>query len=144
MAFSRMLSCSAVAFLSFASVAAADPVVVVGDETRAAIQDALDALGGPGTVIIPPGRYRIEEDATLLIRNDGVTLQGSGTDQTVLYRDVDTANTVMVRASGRQQVRVTGIRFEGVTSPDSAGTEVGVQMNNTVDFRVDHCFFTRT
>jgi len=143
MAFSRML-CWVVPFLSFASVAAADPVVVVADETRAAIQDALDTLGGPGTVIIPPGRYRIEEDATLLIRNDGVTLQGSGTDQTVLYRDVDTANTVMVRASGRQQVRVTGIRFEGVTSPDSAGTEVGVQMNNTVDFRVDHCFFTRT
>src|SRR5262249_48865172 len=63
---------------------------------------------------------------------------------TVLYRDVDTTNTVMLRARNRQRVRVTGMAFQGVTSPDSAGTEVGVQMDSTVDFRVDHCFFTRT
>src|SRR5215469_7862047 len=120
--FPRMLCCCFAGFLFCAGVAAADVIVVEG-ETRAAIQDALNRVGDGGTVIIPPGRYLIEEDATLVIPNDGITLEGSGAaaNQTVLYREVDTQNTVMVKSSGRRLVRITGIRFQGVTSPDSAG-----------------------
>src|SRR5215470_14231908 len=73
----RGLICScAVVFLLGAGAASAGPVIVVADQTQEAIQAALDALGGPGTVLIPPGQYEIE--GTLLIRTDGVTLQGSG------------------------------------------------------------------
>jgi hypothetical protein len=116
-------------------------VIVVADQTEEAIQAALDALGGPGTVLIPPGQYEIE--GTLLIRSDGVTLQGSGADQTLLYRLTDGTNTSLVRSSSHRQVRITGISFQGVTAPDSNGVEVGIRLDNSVDFRVDNCFFTR-
>ena len=131
----------AVVFLLGAGAASAGPVIVVADQTQEAIQAALDALGGPGTVLIPPGQYEIE--GTLLIRTDGVTLQGSGADQTLLYRLTDGTNTSLVRSNSHRQVRITGISFEGVTSPDSNGVEVGIRLDSSVDFRVDNCFFTR-
>src|SRR5215471_3677960 len=84
-----------VAFLLSAGVASAD-VIVVDGSTRAAIQDALNMAVDGDTVLIPPGQYLIEAAEMLLMPRDGVTLQGSGADQTVLYRDVDTTNTVML------------------------------------------------
>lgn len=138
----------AVAILSLAGAAAAQTVIVVTDQTQAGIQAALNALRGPGTVMLPPGRYQI--DGTLMIRNDGVTLQGSGMDQTALIRLVDGTNTAMVRSTGHAQVRVTGIRFEGASIRDPDGTElsngreVGVLLENAADFRVDNSFFTHT
>jgi hypothetical protein len=144
----RMWGFVVAAILSLAGAAKAQTVIVVTDQTQAGIQAALNALRGPGTVMLPPGRYQI--DGTLMIRNDGVTLQGSGADQTVLFRVVDGTNTAMVRSTGHAQVRVTGIRFEGVSvrDPDrgelSNGREVGVLLENAVDFRVDNSFFTHT
>jgi hypothetical protein len=132
---------SATGSLLAASIASAGPIIVVEDQSQAGIQAALDELGGPGTVILPPGQYQIE--GTLLIPSDGVTLQGSGTDQTLLYRLTDGTNTSLLRSTAHQQVRITGISFQGVTSSDSNGVEVGIRLDNSVDFRVDHCYFTR-
>lgn len=122
-------------------------VIVVEDQTEEAIQAALDELGGSGTVALPPGRYPV--DGTLTIRGDGVTLQGSG-DSSVLFRTIDGTTTPMVTSPGHQQVRITSIRFEGFSNLDpdfgqlSSGQEVGVHIADGVDFRVDHCTFTRT
>jgi len=123
----------------------AGPVIVVDGGTEAAIQTALNGLRGAGTVIVPPVQYEIETTQGLVIRNDGVTLLGSGADQTVLFRAVDRSDriTYMVQSRGHAQVRVTGIRFEGF-SPDSGGLEVGVLLENATDFRVDNSFFTHT
>ena len=148
--FGRMWCCAVAALLFLARVAAAQPAIVVDEQTQAGIQRALNALHGPGTVILPAGRYQI--DGTLIIRDDGVTLQGSGADpdETVLFRVADGTNTAMVRSTGHAQVRVTGIRFEGASVRDpelgelSNGREVGVLLENAVDFRVDHSFFTHT
>jgi len=125
----------------------AQTIIVVQDQTQQAIQDALDSLGGPGTVIVPAGRYPV--DGTLIIRGDGVTLQGDG-DDTELFRTIDATTTPMVVSTGQQLVRITGIRFEGFSNLDpdfgqlSSGQEVGVHIADGVDFRVDHCTFTRT
>jgi hypothetical protein len=126
----------------------AQRTIVVRDQTQAGIQRALNDLQGPGTVVLPPGAYQI--DGTLIIRNNGVTLQGLGSDQTILFRAVDGTNTAMVKSIGHSRVRVTGIRFEGVSAWDpvrgelSNGDEVGVLLENAPDFRVDNSFFTHT
>ncbi len=136
----------AAACLCIAGAATAE-VIVVGDQTQEAIQAALDQLGGPGTVIVPPGRYQV--DGTVVIRNDGVTLQGSG-DASVLFRSVDDSTNPMVESTRHAQVRITGLRFEGFSNVDpnlgelSNGREVGVHIADGADFRVDHCSFTRT
>lgn len=127
--------------------AATAQVIVVGDQTQEAIQAALDELGGPGTVIVPPGRYQV--DGTVVIRNDGVTLQGSG-DASVLFRSIDDSINPIVESIRHAQVRITGLRFEGFSNVDpnlgelSNGREVGVHIADGADFRVDHCSFTRT
>ncbi len=146
--FLRTCGLSAMAVSLLAGTAFAQRTIEVREQTQAAIQRALNDLQGPGTVVLPPGGYQI--DGTLIIRYDGVTLQGSGSDQTVLFRTVDGTNTAMVKSTGHSRVRVTGIRFEGVTVWDSVrgelsnGKEVGVLLENAADFRVDNSFFTHT
>lgn len=149
---------SAAAVLLLAAAASAD-VIRVEEQTQAAIQTALNRVHPPGTVIVPAGRYRLDtRDAQgrlvpLRVRSSDITLQGEGMDQTVLFRaaeDDDPAMIAMVRSTGFARVRITGIRFEGVSilDPDgreaSIGHEIGVYLENAEDFRVDHCFFTHT
>lgn len=149
-------TCAAMLFV--AAAASADVIRVEGD-TQAAIQTALNRVHPPGTVIIPAARYRLDSRDSqgrltpLRIRSSDITVQGEGSDQTVLYRDPvddDPANTVMLRSTGNARVRITGIRFEGVSilDPDghetSVGHEIGVQLQDAEDFRVDHCYFTHT
>ncbi len=146
--FLRTYGLSAMAVSLLAGTAFAQRTIEVTDQTQAGIQRALNDLGGPGTVVLPPGGYQI--DGTLIIRSDGVTLQGAGSDQTVLFRARDATNTAMVKSTGNSRVRVTGIRFEGASAWDpvrgelSRGREVGVLLENAADFRVDNSFFTHT
>jgi Pectate lyase superfamily protein len=106
------------------------------------IQDAINALTGPGTVEVAPGRYQIE--GTLAIPFDGVVLRGAGADQTIFFRQTDGTTTPMVHARNVQGIRVSGIRFEGVTAAESNGQELGVQVEDVANFRIDRCYFTRT
>src|SRR5262249_10413368 len=149
---------AATVMLLLASIASAD-VIIVQDQTQAAIQTALNRVHPPGTVIIPAGRYRLDQRDTqgrtvpLPIRSSDITVPGHGSDPTVLYRDAqddDPSITVMLRSVGNARVRITGIRFEGVSFPDpsgqegSIGHEIGVDLQGSEDFRVDHCYFTHT
>src|SRR5258707_11464947 len=108
--------CCFVAILCWVGTAAAD-VIVVQEQTQAAIQTALNRVRPPGTVVLPPGRYQI--DGTLFVRIDQLTLQGAGSDQTVLFRQIDGTTSSLLRSTGHAQVRVTGIRFEGVQEPSN-------------------------
>jgi len=136
--------------LFLAGVAAAD-VIVVQEQTQAAIQTALNHVQAPGTVVLPPGRYPLNaRDALgrlvpLRVRSSDITLQGAGADQTVLFRapeDDDPGMIAMVRSTGFARVRVSGIRLEGVSILDpngqetSVGREIGVYLENAEDFRV--------
>ncbi len=145
--------------LLLAAVAASADVIVVQEQTQAAIQTALNRVQPPGTVVLPPGRYPLDvRDAQgrlvpLRVRNSDITLQGAGMDQTFLFRaaaDDDPGMIAMVRSTGFARVRISGIRFEGVSILDpngqetSVGKEIGVYLQNAEDFRVDRCFFTHT
>src|SRR5260370_15944504 len=125
---------SAAAVLFLAGAAAAD-VIVVQEHTQAAIQSALNRVQPPGIVVLPPGRYPLtardsqQRLMPLRIRISDLTLQGAGGDQTVLYRepaDDDHGMIAMVRSTGFDRIRVTGIRFEGVSILDSEGLEASV------------------
>jgi len=144
--------------LLLAAAASAD-VIVVQEHTQAAIQTALNRVRPPGIVVLPPGRYPLDaRDAQgrlvpLRVRNSDITLQGAGMDQTVVFRaaaDDDPGMIGMVRSTGFARMRISGIRFEGVSIVDpngqetSVGREIGVYLENAADFRVDHCFFTHT
>ncbi len=157
-AISKSWHVSAAAVLLLAGAAAAD-VIVVQEQTQAAIQRALNQVQPPGTVILPPGRYPLDSRDSqgrlmpLRVRISDLTLQGAGGDQTVLFRaaeDDDPRMIAMVRSTGFDRVRVTGIRFEGVSILDSdggetsIGKEIGVYLENAEDFRVDHCSFSHT
>ncbi len=154
---SRCWYASAVVLL-LAAAASAD-VIVVQEHTQAAIQTALNRVRPPGIVVLPPGRYPLDaRDAQgrlvpLRVRNSDITLQGAGMDQTVVFRaaaDDDPGMIGMVRSTGFARMRISGIRFEGVSIVDpngqetSVGREIGVYLENAADFRVDHCFFTHT
>jgi len=155
---SKSWRASAAAVLFLASAAAAD-VIVVQERTQAAIQSALNRVQPPGIVVLPPGRYPLNARDSqgrlmpLRVRISDLTLQGAGGDQTVLFRaaeDDDHGMISMVRSTGFDRIRVTGIRFEGVSilDPDgletSVGREIGVYLENARDFRVDHCSFSHT
>ncbi len=96
----KLVRCAAL--LCLGGTAMAGTTIVVTEPTQAAIQAALNTIGGPGTVLLMPGRYPV--DGTLIIRDSGVTLRGSGADQTVLFRTVD-RNTAMLRSSGNANGR---------------------------------------
>jgi hypothetical protein len=147
--------------LLLAAAASAD-VIVVHEHAQAAIQTALNQVQPPGTVVLEPGRYPLDlRDAQgrlvpLRVRSSDITLQGAGaegSEPTVLFRDAaddDPGMIAMVRSTGFDRVRISGIRFEGVSILDpngaetSVGKEIGVYLQNAVDFRVDHSFFTHT
>src|SRR5260370_39504656 len=145
--------------LLLAAVAASADVIVVQEQTQAAIQTALNRVQPPGTVVLPPGRYPLDvRDAQgrlvpLRVRNSDITLQGAGMDQTVVFRaaaDDDPGMIGMVRSTGFARMRISGIRFEGVSIVDpngqetSVGREIGVYLEKSADFLVDNCFFTHT
>ena len=60
--------------LLLASVATAQTEITVTEQTQAAIQTALNRLGGPGTVILPPGRYQVFWS---VVARDGHRTEGS-------------------------------------------------------------------
>src|SRR5713226_8285922 len=129
-AISRSWHASAAAVLLLAGAAAAD-VIEVRERTQAAIQRALNQVQPPGTVILPSGRIPLNARDSqgrlmpLRVRISDLTLQGATSgDPTVLYRDPgddDPGMIAMLRSTDFDRIRVTGIRFEGVSILDSGG-----------------------
>lgn len=141
------LALAAILLSAFFSAAApsssrAQAVIVVVGFSEQDVQAALDAAGDQGTVVVPAGRYAIE--GTLRVRSNGLTLSGAGPDQTTFFRTADGTRTALVRSTGFAGVRVTGIRFEGASRAGSNGEEIGVLIEDSIDFRIDHSFFTHT
>ncbi|MBW2527174.1 MAG: right-handed parallel beta-helix repeat-containing protein, partial [Deltaproteobacteria bacterium] len=130
------------AALATASTAFADPIVIAPGGTRDELQAVMDGLTEPTVVLIPPGEW--ECIGTVLVTTDGVTILGSGAEQTRLYRSTDNADTGLrdspfIRASSVDRLRVTGLRIDGVSDSTSGAMERGIQVNDGTDLRVDHC-----
>lgn len=123
-----------------AAPAAAQTIVLATGGTQPELQAAADSLGTEGgVVLVPIGEW--EMVGTLTIAADDVTLIGAGPARTRLYHSTDDA-TPYLRADDVARTRVTGLRIDGATSAASTALEVGVRLQDAVDFRVDHCALT--
>ena len=124
--------------------ARAAPVVVATGGTRDELQAAVDALAGPGVVIVPPGEWELV--GTVTVSADDVTILGSGPDSTRLFRSSDNPDANLKAAAfiagTGARFRVASLRIDGVASSSSSAAERAVRIDNSVDFRVDHCVLT--
>jgi len=113
------------------------PTIAVTGTTERDIQRALDAAKPGTTIVLPQGRVPIA--GTLELRSDDVQLLGNAT---VLVRSRETTANLhpllRVRAS---RTRISSIRFEGIA--DSRSRDIGIQLDDAHDFRVDHCQFSQ-
>ncbi|MBW2453483.1 MAG: hypothetical protein JRI68_03185 [Deltaproteobacteria bacterium] len=130
------------ATLLFALPTLAAPIVIATGGTRDELQAAVDALAGPGVVLVPPGEW--ECVGTVLVTTEDVTILGSGPDRSRLYRATDHTDTSLrdspfIRSTDVGGLRVASLRIDGVSDPSSDARERGVQVNNGTDFRVDDC-----
>jgi hypothetical protein len=137
-----MLRCTArfavFAFLFTVSPSAlAEPIVIAASGSRDDVQAAVDALGGPGVVLVRPGEWVL--GGTVTIAADDVVVLGSGAANTRLYRTTEDA-TAFFSADGVARFRFAGFHVQGNAARSSAALEVGVRVNGVEDFRVDHCF----
>ncbi|RLB64357.1 MAG: hypothetical protein DRI90_04755 [Deltaproteobacteria bacterium] len=125
--------------------ALADLIVIADGGTRDQLQAAIDALGGPGVVLVPPGEW--ECIGIVDVAADGVTILGSGSDRSRLVRATDHTDTSLrdapfIRAVDVAGLRVGSLRIDGVSSSSSDARERGIDVRNATDFRVDHCLMS--
>jgi hypothetical protein len=124
--------------------AGAASVVVATGGTRDELQAAVDALGGPGVVLVPPGEWELI--GTVTVTADDVTILGAGADHTRLFRasdnpDANLAAAPFIMGSGAR-LRVASLRIDGVATASSTAADKGVRIDDVADFRVDHCVLT--
>jgi len=126
---------------AIASGSVARRVITVSGTTEADVQRAFDGAGSGVTIVVPAGRYAIH--GTLTLHGDDVQLLGAGLEATVLWRTHDEGEHIraILHAADTKRLRVSGIRFDGVSLPDSTGKDVGVLLEDAEDFRVDHAYF---
>ena len=105
----------------------------------------MDALGGPGVVLIPAGSFEL--DGTVTVTSDDVTILGAGATRTRLFRATDdpeptVAAAPYLKAAGADRFRVAHLEIRGVSQAGSTADEKGVWISNGKDFRVDHTLLT--
>lgn len=117
----------------------------VTDDT-VAIQDAIDDLPAGGIVLVPPGRYLINDPITLSTTTDdtpGVALVGFG-DASILvagtnFPDTPALGLAMIRMAGAETVlssfRIANLRLEG-NKANQAGSTEGIAFNKVSNSRV--------
>ncbi len=105
------------------------PNVTVSGSTGAAIQSAIDSLGGAGIVHIPAGTYSVAE--TLRIPH-GVTLKGDGPDKSVL-KNTSSTNQYFLWPTG-DNVRITGL---GIAGPGDSN--YGIYNGGRRNLFIDNC-----
>ena len=122
------------------------------------IQNAINSIisHGGGTVYIPAGTYHWNGQTVNLI--GGVNVIGAGlagnngassnwtqnTASTILHDDAPNPSNTMFEVDGSngKPIRISSIQFEAnVTSDDTNGGSVCIDIYNAIDFRVDHCTF---
>lgn len=89
-----------------------------GADDTTAIQNAINAAtattGHGETVLIPAGRYRLSRTLRIPARSQGVNLAGEGKTRTVLYRNTDYGDTLVVgdpASFAAENVSLTGLWF---------------------------------
>jgi len=116
------------------------------DEIQAAV-DTLRDLGG-GVIILPAGAFQfsgiVGGPSVSYLMPGNIEVIGQGIGTTILRKSVTSSAFFDVNhwsfAGG--WLRISGISFYGVP-PEIGMTSSGIQVSNIVDFRIDHCFFSR-
>ncbi|MBW2455039.1 MAG: hypothetical protein JRI68_11040 [Deltaproteobacteria bacterium] len=124
------------ASLLVASPALADPIVLATGGTDAEVQAAVDSLGGPGVVLVPPGEYALS--APVNVTADDVTVLGSGSGPTKLVHVSVTSEAPFFYAQGVSGLRISGFHIQDDTSSGSAVEGTGIRVEDAFDFRIDH------
>jgi len=100
------------------------------------VQDAINALGGPGTVYFPPGTYTITAP---LVIGHGVHLVGSNRNNTVIQGDLADA-LVKASAPNRTNILIENLKFDNT---DASPGSIGVDLTNIQASCIRNCIFTQ-
>ncbi len=114
--------------------------------SQAAVATAVNSARDGDTVVVPAGSC--SWTANLTITNKMLTIQGAGIGQTTLIDNVP-------RVNGQPQMlnwitkdgglsRITGITFQGGTTPDGFNTGIVDISGVSHQLRIDHCRFVPT
>lgn len=108
------------------------------------IQSMIDRAAPDRVAHLPSGCYEITDPVRV---PDGTTVMGEGPDRTILFRHPSrwkNKGGAMVEVRGdsaRSGTRISGIGLVGVKNTRDKGTDIGVLLQDCVDFRVDNCYF---
>lgn len=119
------------------------------------IQNAINTISsaGGGTVYIPAGNWTfnppVNKVGVTILYTTPINIFGAGASETFLIETQNTGNSTMFQRKWTGQnangsaLRISGICFVGwVNMTDESDTSnVGVDIRQTPDFRVDHCRF---
>jgi cell division septation protein DedD len=101
-----------------------------------------DTLAHDGdTITLPAGTFSW---STQVIMTKGITLQGAGSDQTVLIDNISRSGQVCFIQStttATQFVRVTGIHFTGLGGSTQPASNGALRFGGNGLARIDHCHF---
>lgn len=107
----------------------------VTDDT-AAIQATVDAIPAAGGVLyLPTGGYKLTSDILL---KTGVTVQGDGSNATVLTQTATNKNGLTLSGDGPRYVSIRNLKLTG----PSSGTGHGIQLTTTTATAVASCDLT--
>ncbi|MCK5803326.1 MAG: right-handed parallel beta-helix repeat-containing protein [Lentisphaeria bacterium] len=143
----KVLVMGSLVCMAFNLAARAEPVreVTASAVSIAAIQEAVNALGGAGRVRIPAGEG--EAIGTLTIPG-GIDLVGAGVGRTRLFRAGKTpakSSEPVIRIDGKNGLptQVSGLELRGFQDPKNTAWDTGLVLIGVRDFRVHHCRFER-
>jgi hypothetical protein len=117
------------------------------------IQTAVNAVAaaGGGTVYVPAGTFTFNPpmngSGVVIPFNVPISIIGAGIGVTVLQETVNSGSSDMFDRSwsGQQysgsSVRISGISFVGFVMDESVTSNIGIGIQCTQDFRIDHCSF---
>jgi hypothetical protein len=109
------------------------------------IQTAIDQMAslGGGTVYLPSAEFTFNGETVTI--PGGVNVIGQGMGNTILRQTKAAPFNSMFRVSGGngKPTRISGIQFIGlVTSSAEPVDGTAIELNEAMNFRVDHCNFT--
>jgi hypothetical protein len=101
------------------------------------VQAAINSASAGDLVRIPAGRFAY--DKGLEIAKEGITLAGSGNQETILYKSVDEDFSMLkIKANN---VTVKNIQFHGISDSNSDSWDRGIFVGDALDFRISNCYF---
>lgn len=110
------------------------------------IQAAVDtvAAAGGGTVYVPSGTFNWYGNVTVYIPA-GVNVIGAGANITILQQvnapPFDTMFIITGNGNPNKPVRISGITFKGKVTVDDEVTGRAIDLENVINYRIDHCDF---